>query len=137
KDTWVMVQGFPNTNFYAYLVTSDGLNECPIINHIGYQTGPSRADAQGQMKFSPRGEYLGVTLNDHYIVEIFKFNNLTGKLTEFNYIYKIFFPYGLEFSPKGNNIFITDRGKNLYQFDIKSNDFDTTGKSIHTSLDYD
>jgi hypothetical protein len=86
-------------------------------------------NAQGQMKFSKDGLRLGLVLPTDKKIEIFDFNKTSGGLT----LNKSFLtsypdrPYGFEFSPSGNIIYVTETGtpnfssvKRLLQYDISN-----------------
>src|SRR6185436_6501678 len=53
NDVWVMAHDVNGSNYYAYLVTSSGV-QAPVINNIG--TVPPVV--QASMKFSPQGDRL-------------------------------------------------------------------------------
>ncbi len=58
KDVWVVTHGVFYNTFYAFSITSVGLNLTPI--QIQYWTDSSRA-VRGYLKFSPDGKRLVAT----------------------------------------------------------------------------
>jgi len=88
KDIWVLVHGFPNDSFYAYLINEHGLINCPIISKTGSVHGIpnqlgeiTRFDAQGAMKFNIKGNLLAVSVFGLNKIEVFGFDNNSGGLS--------------------------------------------------------
>ncbi len=109
-DIWVLAHGWNTNNFYAWLVTKNGVSE-PVMSSIGsIQFGGKSRDANsiGQMKFSPDGKHVALTMFDSKFFEVFDFDNSTGVLSNARMVYS---PddevaYGLEFSPNGQYLYI-------------------------------
>ncbi len=145
KDIWVLVHGFPNDSFYAYLVTEQGLINCPIISKIGSVHGIpnqlgeiSRFDAQGAMKFNIKGNLLAVSVFGLNKIEVFGFDNSNGRISYKASAKGILLPYGLEFSPNSEFLYCTDKGFNLLQFHLaywQSDSITNSRRSLANSSD--
>ncbi len=87
RDVWVMVHRFYSDDFLAYLLTENGLEDEPVVNHIGYHT--TNCIGWG-MKFSPNGKYAAVNKSYMWLslsteldtLELYKFDNETGVLSD-------------------------------------------------------
>jgi WD40 repeat protein len=109
-DIWVLAHGWNTNNFYAWLVTKNGVS-APVISSLGtiHFGGKSRdANSIGQMKFSPDGKHVALTMFDSKFFEVFDFNNSTGELSNARMIYtpEEEVAYGLEFSPNGQYLYV-------------------------------
>lgn len=129
KDIWILVHGFYSNVFYAYLLTKDGLKECPVTSSVGINHTGDGANAQGAMKFSQSGKKLAVAIYVSQIVQVFDFDIATGKISNPITLNNIFLPYGVEFSPNEKLLYITDKGKNLYQYNLSTGNSSTINNS--------
>jgi hypothetical protein len=131
-DYWLVVHKHYTRSFYAYKISAAGISR-PVISTIGSYHGgglfDGAASAIGQMKIAPDGKRIGLVntnndlSNDKALLEVFNFDNETGKLSNYinltDLIYPIFHGfyggYGFAFSPSGDNVFMTSR-LGLFQF---------------------
>lgn len=121
KDFWVVSHGFGNSTFFAYLLTEYGLIKCPVISNIGsIHSTSSVNNAQGQMKFSVDGKKIAVTVFDfdNSKIDLFNFNNATGRLNNYIPVTNIFLPFGIEFSNSTNHLYTTTRGNELITYKV-------------------
>lgn len=146
-DFWIITHGWSNREFLAYRLTPQGINVNPMITEIGSVHGnddPTAFDQNiantiGYLKVSPDGSRIasakfgGANSN----VEIFDFNDNSGVLSNPIAINGVFYDsstasgaYGVEFSPDGNLLYVTDKdfdfsvnepGSRLFQFDLTQN----------------
>jgi WD40 repeat protein len=128
-NVWVLAHGWNTNNFYAYLVTKDGVARLPVLSTIGsiHVGGKSNSsNSIGQMKLSPDGKRLAVAMFDVNYFELFDFDDKTGKLSTPRIVYlptdgprdEMYSAYGVEFSPDGTKLYITEYWKSkVYQFD--------------------
>lgn len=125
-DIWVLTQKWGTNDFYAYLITSYGVEEEPVISSGGVVIGGDGADidiAKGYMKISPDGTKMARANAGLKSVELFKFNPATGKVT-----YRMILknlpiePYGIEFSPSSRFLYVNSWKTNpeelLFQYDL-------------------
>ncbi len=128
EDIWVVVHGFGNNSFFAYLVSSSGVASSPVAS-------PSvpLPDAFGQsaMKLSPDGSKLAFSrINGQNGLHIFDFDNTTGLITNPILLHAAGC-YGIEFSASGN-ILYTTRMDRLLQYNLLSPDIGASGVVINT-----
>ncbi|MFH1051349.1 MAG: T9SS type A sorting domain-containing protein [bacterium] len=123
---WVIMHEWENDAFCAYLINKSGLSE-PIISNIGSIHGNNDSCQQcrnkgGLMKISSLGNKVAVAINCDAFIEIFDFDNKSGKLSNCIIIKDDFFKniYGIEFSPDGQYLYIYN-GYNVFS------DCDVTG----------
>ena len=134
-DFWIITHGWNSNAFYAYRLTSGGLNTIPIQSNVGLVVNNSTGyNAMGYMKVSPDGSKLvacHVFLNT---AELFDFNNVTGVVSnpvtlmnDSNHI------YGAEFSPNSQVLYISvGNSKSIYQFDLNAANIGSTMLLLHT-----
>lgn len=109
-DIWVLAHGWNSNNFYAWLVTKNGVST-PVMSSVGsiHAGGRSRdANSIGQMKFSPDGKHVALTMFDSKFFEVFDFDNSTGTVYNARMVYtpEEEVAYGLEFSPNGKYVYL-------------------------------
>lgn len=142
KDMWVIAHQWESDAFYAYLVTSSGMDTVPVISRAGSihtdGGGTSNIATLGYMKASPNGKKIALALYDPlYRVEIVDFDNSTGNVSSpvTDYLSDTlllpwnqdpYSPYGLSFSPNSRFVYVsaekkfpalTDSGK-IFQYDL-------------------
>lgn len=122
NDYWIVAHGFNNNNFYKYLLTSNGLIEFGAQS-IGQNIGGKWETSIGFMKFSPNGKYLAYVSEGNDYIEIFKFDNITGLISEPLIIPTPgrYFNYGLEFSLNSNYIYVSEyKNKTIHRYNLKN-----------------
>lgn len=127
NDIWVTAHSVPNDTFFSFLVTKQGLIECPVINKIGasYQ---DMNPTQGILKFSPSGRYcINANWNLNRI-ELYRYDKENSKLSDLVTIVQ-FYPSDAEFSPDEKYLYFVDRGDHIYQLSLKAWNKDSIEKS--------
>ncbi len=129
---WVITHKWGNDEFYAYKITSSGVNLTPVISNAGAPVLGDMQASKGYIKVSPDGTKIAMANNTAFSVGIFNFNNTTGVVTHLvtdnNYInpggWDPGGPYGVEFSPNGTLLYIGEwkANRKIYQYDLSSND---------------
>ncbi|MCC3159406.1 T9SS type A sorting domain-containing protein [Hymenobacter sp. 15J16-1T3B] len=121
RDYWVLVHGWQNNSFHAYLLSPAGLSATPVTTTIGITHTGGVANGVGYMKASPNGQLLGVAIRDAAF-ELFDFNNSTGQLSNLRRLYTAFGDriYGVAFSPDNTKLYTTDLVNGVYQFDLSA-----------------
>ncbi len=129
KHFWVLVHGWKNNEFLAYLVTENGVAPQPVVSKIGSVHEPDPAtptsllNTQGYMKANPDGTNIALALEETNVVEMFDFNSETGvvsrpisvKMPDKSYV------YGVEFSADGSLLYATAAGTGeLYQYNLQA-----------------
>ncbi|WP_400193775.1 hypothetical protein [Hymenobacter sp. B81] len=140
RDVWVVGHRWNSNAFVSYLVTADGIDAKPNLSNVGsMHAGPGR-NAIGTMKFSPSGRQLAVAIwREANRVEVFDFDNATGKVSKPR-AYKGFEEaYGVEFSPSGTKLYVTSNGNGggnaqVWQLDLKTGDKTAIGNSANRKI---
>ncbi|WP_020530883.1 hypothetical protein [Flexithrix dorotheae] len=127
-DWWIVTHGFNNNNFYAYLLTKDGLNMNPVVSSAGivydYVT-----DKTGFIKDNFAQNRLAVSTyggGGKAKVELFDFDNATGIISNPVDTGVYVNPYSIEFSPNDAYLYVgeTPYAKNtwdkIYIYDIQA-----------------
>ncbi len=123
EDVWVISHERNTTNFYAYLVTANGVSSNPVISSVGI----SNLTGVGYMKVSPDGKKIVSAEHTSNRTQLFDFNNVTGTVSN-----GVVFPqfsaldgsYGLEFSANGTKLYIASphNTASIYQFNMCAGD---------------
>lgn len=109
NDIWVLIHDFNSNAFVAYLLTKNGISTTPVISNAGIRHEINKYNNIGYMKFSADGNKLAVAINGMDCVQLFDFNNKSGIVSNPITIQfpKNSKPYGVEFSPNGNFLYIS------------------------------
>ena len=145
-DYWVITHGWRNNEFLAYQISPQGINLNPVVSAVGTPHGNDDpfafdtfiANTIGYLKVSPNGSRIAsAKFGTGSNVEIFNFNDNTGVISNPILLDNLFFSsssasgaYGVEFSPNGELLYVTDKnfdfstdeaGSRLFQFDLTLN----------------
>ncbi len=120
---WVIAHEWESRDFYAYLITSDGLDiNNPVLSDVGIFQSGEFAKGKGYMKVSPDGSKLAISIMGMDKIQLFDFNDETGEVSEL--LVDLFVedsPYGVEFSKKARFLYATERyGNKVYQWDVQA-----------------
>lgn len=127
NDVWVVTKGFKNNNFYAYLVTKNGLITCPVVTTIGSINGVDDViDFQSSLKFSNDGTKCVSGIHDltKSELEILDFDNSTGRFSNVLNIsantteLTANSPYAFEFSHNKRFLYYTNWENYLCRYDL-------------------
>lgn len=165
-DVWVLTKetdynninwNNANNNFYAYLVTSAGVNTTAVISAANTWT-TNWGYTDGTMKISPNGTKVGLTssyngnnvLNQSYSeFELWDFNSGTGAVTNSlalsmgnwnNNLNGWSWGYGCEFSPDGTKFYgsspywnnVNNTGVGIAQWDLCAGSPTAVAASLYT-----
>lgn len=126
RDIWVLVHGWNNNLFYAFLVTPTGISPTPVVSGGGlvHQGGSGflgllNWNAIGAMKVSPNGRRLALVQFRSAPVELFDFNVGTGVVSNPQQLTSVYTysNYGVEFSPNSNLLYTTS-AQGLTQYNL-------------------
>lgn len=124
QDIWIIAHDLLIANkFYKFILTSEGIKQCKLeqiegpTNYNGLLTG------QTNMKISPDGKYLARTVGNFCILELFRFDDLSGELDFIKVIESN--PgdiiSGIEFSKNSDFLYYVKRDSSIVQYDISNN----------------
>ncbi|WOD42220.1 T9SS type B sorting domain-containing protein [Hwangdonia lutea] len=158
SSIWVITQ-FMN-KFYAFLIDIYGVNETPIVSTVPQMIRPIFNDdganitAIGYLKVSPDGKKIAIAHSSTNAgsprtgrkksgkVLLYDFNNTTGAVTNQLEILSGAYPYGVEFSPNSELLYITDNffdendlfdHSHLYQYNLESSNIVNSRETIRSS----
>jgi gliding motility-associated-like protein len=121
-DIWVVTHLANSDAFYAYLITSAGVNTTPVISNTGIVHTGGVAPNIGNMKFSSDGTKLGIAITFLSTAEIADFDPSTGIVSNAITETGLEGPYGVEFSPDNSKVYFSSRGpfanEAIFQYDI-------------------
>jgi hypothetical protein len=106
KDTWVITHGWNSNAFYAFLLTSTGI-QAPVISRAGRSIDSDNGRTAGYMKAAPDGSKLALA-NYRIGVDLFDFDPATGRVSNPVELLASEEPYGIEFSPNSALLYVTD-----------------------------
>ncbi len=130
RDMWILTHPWNAANFYAYLLTPNGISLTPVVSQAGAFQGDydsatgtqySGEDYIGYLKISPDGSRIAQAIKGIRTFELFDFNNATGQISNPVTLHSEAFitPYGVEFSPDGTKLYGTTEGtRALFQWDL-------------------
>lgn len=138
-DYWVVVHQWGTNAFFAYTLTSAGV-QGPVISNVGIVHNTSLIqNTYGQMKFSTCSDKLALAAGYLDTVELFDFDPSTGIVSNPITLPMNDHVYGVEFSPAGNLLYVTtyDASGTLLQFDLSSNNANAimASKTVISSMD--
>ncbi|PKL86922.1 MAG: hypothetical protein CVV22_02190 [Ignavibacteriae bacterium HGW-Ignavibacteriae-1] len=104
KDFWVIVHISQTTNYLAYKVDENGVVGDPVISN-GINT--ANRPTGHTLKSTIDGKRIASTHSFAGVIELFDFDNYSGKMTLTNNLQHPYFswPYGVEFSPDGKYLY--------------------------------
>lgn len=120
SDIWVIVRGAGNNSFSSYLITAAGISVTPVVSNAGIAPGPV-FDNIGCMKASPSGERIA-TANNISGTQLFDFDTATGVVSNAVTLSDQGQSYGVEFSPSGNVLYISNIDCKVWQYNLLAPD---------------
>lgn len=125
KAWWVIVHQWNSANFYSYLLDETGLGK-PVISTIGAihkDIGSGKnSEAIGYLKASPDGTRLAsvISYTPNNTIELFDFDNATGRIANIENLPSPGFAYGLAFSPDNSKLYVSYQAGNhgIVQYDL-------------------
>ncbi len=137
EDIWVVMHEWRSNAFRTYRISPQGIAPNPVVSAVGLiHTGQS-GNTSGQMKFSPDGQLLAVDIAVQPLVQVFRFDPVTGvlSLTETLSDFNEDLVYGLEFSPTGRFLYVSG-ARSIFQFDLQARNVAQSRVLLETSQLY-
>ena len=113
---WLLTHDEPGDSFFSFKVTSAGIQSTPVVS----TTGATQGNGAGHMKINRQFNKLAIGVTFGAMLELYDFDNTTGVVSNpISWNYNLSSPliYGIEFSPNGKILYISNLDK-LLQFDI-------------------
>lgn len=134
-DVWILGHENGTDKFWAYQLTSNGVNVNPTISSIGIIPAGNVYASIGNLKVSPNGKLLAAAIHSNSVPSslgsrgfyLFNFEPASGVVSNSLTLYTFsntFLPYGVEFSPDGTKLYGTafsqtvSSGPLLFQWDV-------------------
>jgi len=110
KDVWVIGHKSGSADFYAWLVSSSGVDTVPVISTTGIVYSGIFTDSQGFLKVSPCGNKIAAATMKNNSLELFDFDDSTGVISNPVLLCTwpgagTYGPYGVEFSPDNSKLY--------------------------------
>jgi hypothetical protein len=131
-SVWVITHQWGSDAYYAFLVTTSGVNVNPVISHTGPAITGDMEASKGYIKVSPDGTKIAMANNTAFNMILGNFNNLTGVVTHLVTDYDYVNPggsdpggpYGVEFSANSHLLYIGEwkANRRINQYDVTTND---------------
>lgn len=144
RDYWIIARGMNDNTFIVSKLTASGIESIQTFT-VGPGTKPvpsSPKHTVGQLKASPSGDLLATIEFGSNNVDIYRFDNNSGTISDYISVLvdsdKDVALYGVEFSPNGRYLYISNIYGKLYQFDVAAYDSTEIVKSrriVYDSLD--
>ncbi len=135
SDIWVITHHYGSNEFYAYKVTSLGIDP-PVISASGFNSN-TYPSFEGYLKASPDGSKLAACYSGNAGVdqmELYDFNSATGVVSNAisipsPYVYS----YGVSFSPDNTKLYFCSFGviNFIYQYDLTNINFATNPIAVY------
>tara|TARA_B110000046_G_scaffold86197_1_gene94280 strand:+ start:9135 stop:12989 length:3855 start_codon:yes stop_codon:yes gene_type:complete len=135
-DIWVITHGWNNNNFYAYLVSSSGVNTIPIISSVGTIVDGLTPNSAGVLKISPDGKKI-VICNAESHAELIDFNTANGTFNNPILLNTRSGNYGAEFSPSGELLYVSNiyNDSNINQYNLNAANISASETTIYALTD--
>ncbi|WP_242158552.1 PKD domain-containing protein [Aestuariivivens sediminis] len=130
SDFWVASHTWNGDDFLVFEVNDSGVVQVPVVSKVGSFHGGEVKNSIGYLKIAPNGKKLALAKwHINSTVEVFDFDTRTGMVSNPILLDEIFRKgprngaYGIEFSPDGNLLYVTDLdlidfSSLLYQMDL-------------------
>jgi gliding motility-associated-like protein len=123
KEYWIVVLKYQSDELLAYNVSKSGIDIKPIVSRTGMMIN-SGEDFIGTMKISPNGKKIAMAQGQGFgnFILVGDFDINTGTAGNWWRIRDYYYPYGIEFSPKSQYLYVTSQcynpDGNLRQYDL-------------------
>lgn len=139
-DYWVLAHSLDDNKFHAFTVDASGVSSSSIESSVGpvISSDYNISDFGGYMKFSPKGDKLALTSQGQRNLQLFSFDNSTGRVSNpvnipVTFPSDLHIPYCVEFSPDGTKLYVTVIHRSnmngiqntLYQYDLLNGNIET------------
>ena len=118
---WLITHDTGGNTFFSFKIDNNGIQTNPVISQIGGTQG----NGAGHIKVNKQFNKIAIGLlnlgaGSSTQIELFDFNNTTGIISNaiiWNYTFQVTLIYGVEFSPNGKVLYVSDL-EGLVQYDI-------------------
>ncbi|MHA3787557.1 T9SS type B sorting domain-containing protein [Flavobacterium hauense] len=130
SDIWITTHQWGGDAFYSFRVSSAGVNSTPVVSNTGLviEGTLNSGHYAGWMNISPDGKKLA-SASGLFAIELFDFDNQTGKVSNATVLKTPAKCYGVEFSPDSKILYSTSDGAVL-QYQLNSANIAASQTSI-------
>ncbi len=143
KDIWVIAHGYTSNSYFAYLLTKEGLIECPIQSVTGniLEEIPAlwQSNSVGNLISNYKGDKIAAAIFRTGKVEIFDFDNNTGRLDISDTINLNLNVYCVAYNGIGNRLYIQAIDNNRdtsYLYYYENRKLNLIAKYLHGQIQY-
>ena len=125
---WLITRDNSGDSFYSFRITSAGIQNTPVISTVGSAQG----NGAGHMKINRQFNKIAIGVTFGSKMELFDFDHATGVVSNpISWNFNLLSPliYGIEFSPDGKVLYISDL-YTILQYDLTQ----TTALAIQNSV---
>lgn len=120
QDYWIITHDNPGNTFFAFLLSTSGIQTTPVISNVG----GIHSNGAGHLKVNKQFNKIACGSPFNNVMELFDFDNSTGVVSNpvtWNLTASIIgsspLIYGVEFSPNGQYLYISNLSF-IVQYDI-------------------
>lgn len=119
-DAWIIVHGWNDNIWSAYLLTSAGITGSPVVSAVGMTHGGNFTNSHGYVKASPDAHKLACAIRGSNKSELFDLDNITGVISNPVSLGFTSQTYGIEFSPDNHYVYVGTftNPSTITQFDV-------------------
>ncbi len=125
-DFWLIVHGWNDDVFYAFIITNSGIQRTPVVSRTGtpHLQTTTNLNSLGAMKVSLDGKRIALALYEAGIFEVLDFDASSGRVSATTPPLQLSSPdytgcYGVEFSPDGTKLYGSVQSSgSMHQFDL-------------------
>ena len=123
-DLWVIGHEWNTNAFYAWRVTSAGVDPVPVVSNVGPVHTGSNINTLGYMKAAGGGDKIAAAVTFDGRFELYDFDNATGVVSNPVILNSAAYAgaYGIEFSPDGTLLYgtVNQSPSNIFQWDLNA-----------------
>lgn len=129
ESYWLLTHDEPGNSFFAFRVNNAGIENTPVVSTVGN----TQSNGAGHMKINRQFNKLAIGVTFSSVIELFDFDNATGIVSNpISWSYSLTSPliYGIEFSPDGKKLYVSNLDK-LLQYDISLSSSSAIQNSVY------
>lgn len=118
KSQWLITHQWNTNAFYAYLIGDASFDPDPVVSNIGSIHNGNNINKKGCMKVSIDGDKIALVKMFDGILELFKFDNIHGEVSDPILISGIPDAYGVEFDKQGDIVYVSTASGQILQYSL-------------------
>ncbi len=118
QSYWLVAHEWGSSRFMAWHIADTGMAWSPVDTLTGPVYSGIPENGVGYMKPSPKDDMLALAITGSNRVDLFHFDNLTGKPGFYMSLTGLYQPYGLEFSADQTMLYVSCLTGEIWQFNL-------------------